>query len=343
MRVSVVIPARDASHTLPGCLEALAQQRRLPEEVVVVDNGSRDRTAEVARSFADRFRDLRVVAEPRPGEGFARNRGIAEAKGDLLAFTDADCVPREDWLGTAVRALAEHPGCGAVAGEVTGHRPRRPVEKYLSVAAFPTPAVPKTATYLSFPPPTFYTANFVIRRAALERVGGFDQNLRTGLDVDLCVRLLRAGISIRFEPRAVVAHVQRDSLRKAARRLFQYGTGLPAWYRKHAEPGVWITLPGRRAVRVRWAGRAGWVNLSTPDRVVLAIGAAAAWEPWAAVLLLGYLGRLAWRLKQVAGRRGVALSAWELGVTTVLHVAEFAVFTAGTVAGSVRHRVLCVV
>lgn len=308
-----------------------------------MDNGSRDATAAVARSFRDRLGGLRVVTEARPGEGFARNRGVAEATGDVLAFTDADCVPRDDWLATALRALADNPACGAVAGEVTGHRPQRLVEKYLSLAAFPTPPVPQTVARLSFPPPTFYTANFVVRRPALERVGGFDEGLRVGLDVDLCVRLLRAGVPIRYEPGAVVAHVQRDSLRLAARRLFEYGTGLPAWYRKHAEPGVWFTLPGRRAVRMGRSGSPGWVNLSTPDRVVLAMGLAAAWEPWAGVLLLGYLGRLAWRLGQVARRRGVPLSAWELGLATALHVAEFAVFTAGSVRGSLRHRVLCVV
>jgi glycosyltransferase involved in cell wall biosynthesis len=261
VRVSVVVPAYNAERTLGACLEALTRQVRPADEVVVVDNGSTDGTAAVAHAFCGRLSGLRVVVEPRAGEAAARNRGLEEARGDVIAFTDADCIPREDWLDQAVRALGAWPECAAVAGEVAGYRPGRLVEKYLSVAAFPTPQQPCVVSGLGFPPPTFYTANFVVRRAALARVGRFDESLTVGLDVDLCVRLLRAGFRIGYQPGAVVAHVQRDSLRKMMRRLFQYGTGVPAWFRKYAEAGVWLTLPGRRAVRISWMP---WRGLGEP-------------------------------------------------------------------------------
>jgi len=341
--VSVVVPAYNAERTLGACLEALTRQVRPADEVVVVDNGSTDGTAAVAHRFSGRLPGLRVVVEPRAGEAAARNRGLEEARGDVIAFTDADCVPREDWLDQAVRTLGAWPECAAVAGEVAGYRPGRLVEKYLSVAAFPTPTGPCVVEGLRFPPPTFYTANFVVRRAALARVGPFDESLTVGLDVDLCVRLLRAGFRIGYQPGAVVAHVQRDSLRKMMRRLFQYGTGVPAWFRKYAEAGVWLTLPGRRAVCVSWMPWRGWVNLSTPDRLVFALGLATVAEPWLGVVLLAYLGRLGWKLVGVARRREVALAPWELPVVLLLHVAEFTVFTAGSISGSLRQRVLCVV
>ncbi|MDR7579328.1 MAG: glycosyltransferase [Armatimonadota bacterium] len=343
MRVSVVIPARNAAGTLPACLEALVRQVRSADEVVLVDNGSADATADVARSFRDRLPGLRVVCEPRPGEAVARNRGVAEATGDVIAFTDADCVPHEEWLARALEALEEDPPCHAVAGEVTGYRPVRLVEKYLTVCAFPASGHGQVVCGLRFPPSTFYTANLCVRREVLERVGPFDEGLRGGVDVALCVRLLRAGFRIRYEPRVVVAHVQRDSLRKAARRLFEYGTGLPGWFRKHGEPGLWVTLPGDRSVRLRWFRRPGWVNLATPDRVLAALLAVSVLEPWAAALLGAYAVRLAWRLRSLARRRHVPLATWELAAVTALHVAELPLFTAGTVVGSLRHRVLCVV
>jgi len=342
MRVSVVIPARNAARTLPACLEALARQVRPADEVVLVDNGSTDSTADVARSFRSRLAGLRVVYEPQTGEAVARNRGVAEATGDVVAFTDADCVADEDWLAGTLEALEEDPPCHAVAGEVTGYRPVRLVEKYLTVCAFPASGNGQVVCGLRFPPPTFYTANLCVRREALERVGPFDEGLRGGVDVALCVRLLRAGFRIRYEPRAVVAHVQRDSFGQAARRLFEYGTGLPGWFRKHAEPGLWVTLPGNRSVRLRWFRRPGWVNLATPDRVLAALLAVSVLEPWAAALLGAYVVRLAWRLRSLARRR-VPLATWELAAVTALHVAEFPLFTAGTVVGSLRHRVLCVV
>ncbi len=343
MRVSVVIPARNAAHTLPDCLEALVRQVRPADEVVLVDNGSTDATGDVARRFRERLPGLRVVYEPRPGEAVARNRGVAEAKGDVLAFTDADCVPHEDWLARALEAVERDPPCHAVAGEVTGYRPVRLVEKYLTVCAFPASADGRVVCGLNFPPPTFYTANLCVRREAFERVGPFDEGLRGGVDVALCWRLVRAGFRIRYEPRAVVAHVQRNSFGQAARRLFEYGTGLPGWFRKHAEPGLWVTLPWNRSVHLRWFRRPGWVNLATPDRVLAALVAASVLEPWVAALLGAYVVRLGWRVRSLARRRAVPLSAWELAGVTALHLVEFPLFTAGTVVGSLRHRVLCVV
>lgn len=343
MRVSVLIPAHNAAQTLGLCLDALARQSRPPDEVVVVDNASADGTADVARAFAGTLPGLRVVAEPRLGEATARNRSLEEADGEVLAFTDADCVPDEGWLANALRCLEERPDCGAVAGPVVGYRPRGFVERYLSVAAFPTPGAPTVVDGWSFPPPTFYTANLLVRREALQRAGRFDEALRVGVDVDLCLRLLRAGCRILYDPRPVVAHVQRDSLRKMARRVFQYGTGVPGWFRKHRREGVWLTLPGRWTLRIPTPRRSGWVNLATPDRVVLALGLAAAWEPWTGVLLAGYLGRLAWRLRGVARARGVPFPVWELPAAVAVHLLDFALFTAGSIRGSVRHRVLCVV
>lgn len=343
MHVSVLIPAHNAANTLGLCLEALTRQSRPPDEVVVVDNASTDGTAQVASGFRGRLPGLRVVTEGRLGEAVARNRSLEEATGDVLAFTDADCVPRADWLDRAVRALRQRPDCGVVAGRVVGHQPRRLTERYLSVTAFPTPRAPTVVEGVGLPPPTFYTANLVIRRGALERAGAFDPALVTGCDVDLCMRLLRAGCRILYDPGLVVAHVHRDSLRKMTRRLFQYGTGVPGWFRKLAGPGVWVTLPGGRAVHLSRVPWSGWVNLSTPDRMMLALSVACVWQPWAGALLLAYLGRLGWKLRSLAREREIRLSPWELPVLTALHVAEFVVFTAGSVSGSVRHRVLCLV
>ena len=341
-RVCVLIPAYNAGRTLRGCLEALCRQQRLPDQVVVVDNASTDGTGDVARSFVDRLPGLVILQEPRPGEPIARNRGLQAVDADVVAFTDADCVPREDWLVSVLECFRSSPSCHAVAGKVVGHRPRSLAEKYLSVVGFPTPEEPETVEGTRFPPRTFYTANLAVRREVLQALGGFDERLNVGCDVDLCVRLLRAGYRIRYQPEVVVAHAHRDSLGKAGRRIWQYGTGVPLWFRKHAEPGLWITLPGGRAMRLRVPLR-GWINLSTPDRCILAFGVLAVWQPWTAALLVNYLARLSWRVRDLARRRGVPLSPWELLAVTALHVVEFAVFTAGSISGSLRQRVLCVV
>ncbi|PZR66075.1 MAG: glycosyl transferase family 2, partial [Solirubrobacterales bacterium] len=100
--ISVVIPARDAAETLPRALEAVARQEGAPAyEVIVVDDGSRDETAAIAHDLG-----ARVISADGGGPASARNAGVAEARGGLLAFTDADCVPTPGWLAAGAEALA---------------------------------------------------------------------------------------------------------------------------------------------------------------------------------------------------------------------------------------------
>src|SRR5438067_145281 len=119
IRVSVVIPARNEEDLLPACLDSLRDQDYPgPIEILVVDNGSEDRTAEIARA-----RGVRVVSEPRRGYVLALARGFEQARGDIVATTDADSMPPRDWLSTLVRTYALRPDVVAVGGEVYFREP----------------------------------------------------------------------------------------------------------------------------------------------------------------------------------------------------------------------------
>jgi glycosyltransferase involved in cell wall biosynthesis len=109
--VSVVVPVKDDAVALERCLGLLARQTVQPMEVVVVDNGSRDDSAQVARAH-----DARVVPEPRPGIPAAAATGYDAARGDVIARCDADSVPSEDWLERIVLAMADDPRLDALTG-----------------------------------------------------------------------------------------------------------------------------------------------------------------------------------------------------------------------------------
>jgi GT2 family glycosyltransferase len=202
MHATVIIPARNAGRFLPATLGALGDA-----EVVVVDNGSTDDTAAVALAHG-----ARVVHEPRPNRGRARNAGVRASDTPLIAFLDAECVPEAGWLGALTACLEQHP---LAAGRTI-------------VAAGPTRAARFDARWRFRTRETIErdgwatTANLGIRRELFERLGGFDERFRhAGEDVDLC---RRAG-PITYCPEAVVHHPATTSVRAVFERGFRHGHG----------------------------------------------------------------------------------------------------------------------
>ena len=206
VQIAVIIPARDAERVLPATLAALEGQGA--HEVVVVDNASRDATAAVALAAG-----ARVVHEPRPSRPRARNTGAAAAgRAEALVFLDADCVPDPGWLGAMAACLDEADVAGGrVVVEGGPSAPER-FDVAWRVRQEATIAEQGWAG----------SGNLAVRRAAFERLGGFDESFRHAAeDVDLC---LRAG-AVAFCERAVVRHPASSTLRAVLARGFRHGYG----------------------------------------------------------------------------------------------------------------------
>ncbi len=116
--VSVVIATRNRAESLRDTLASLTRQSRKPDEVVVVDNASGDHTRDVALSFVDRL-NLKYVYEATRGIPHARNAGIQNSSGDIVAFIDDDCVADEDWLTHLEIPFVKDPHIGVVGGEIS--------------------------------------------------------------------------------------------------------------------------------------------------------------------------------------------------------------------------------
>jgi glycosyltransferase involved in cell wall biosynthesis len=121
LSISVVVITRNRAKWLSEALDSLARQSRRPDEVIVVDNASEDNTRDVVQTFGDGL-DLTYVYEPVLGIPRARNAGVENAKGDIIAFIDDDCVADGDWLKYIEIPFIKDPNVGVVGGEVTFDR-----------------------------------------------------------------------------------------------------------------------------------------------------------------------------------------------------------------------------
>lgn len=116
--ISVVIVTRNRAESLSNALTSLTKQNRQPDEVIVVDNGSKDHTKEIVLSFSDSL-NAKYIYEPVRGIQHARNAGIQGATGDVIAFIDDDCVADENWLRYIEIPFIRDPNIGGVGGEVS--------------------------------------------------------------------------------------------------------------------------------------------------------------------------------------------------------------------------------
>lgn len=243
--VSVVVPVRNGAETLADCLASILacdfpEDRR---EVLVVDNGSSDGTAELLRRFP-----VRCVAEPRRGLSHARNRGISAARGELVAFTDADCTVAVNWLSELVSGF-DDPNVFVVAGDMIAFPPTTPAERYIAM---------RKPSYLewSLHPthPWFVFASAAVRREAFAHVGLFDPGFKGGSeDIDLVWRLERAGLGVRRQPRAVVFHRHRMNAAQLFRQQVGSGGGQAMLRRKYPGELGWTWADELSAWRDIWA------------------------------------------------------------------------------------------
>lgn len=205
---SVIIPVFNDVERLKICLGALEKQSYPHHlyETIVVDNGS-DADLGLAGIVAD-FRHAVTTFEPIPGSYAARNRGISVAKGSILAFTDADCIPSANWLERGVMTLLKSPNCGFVAGKLSVffRDPDRPtaVELYESLLALPQEDFLTNSHFGA-------TANLLTLRTVVDTIGQFDARLKSSGDLEWGQRVHANGYQQIYAEDVLVAHPARHS------------------------------------------------------------------------------------------------------------------------------------
>lgn len=241
LRASIIIPAYNAEKTLERCLQACLSQDYPDFEVIVVDDGSSDATATISKAFDE----IPYHHQPNGGPAKARNTGAKQASGDLLVYTDSDCIPAPDWLSQLAAYFEDD--VSAVGGTYAIANPESRLARVVQAEiATRHRLFSRDVDFLG-------SFNVAYRRDAFVAVGGFDETYEqaSGEDNDLAYRLTDRGGRLVFTSDAVVAHFHPERLLPYLRTQARHGFWRVKLYRDHP----------KRATGDHYAG---WPDLIAP-------------------------------------------------------------------------------
>jgi len=234
--VSVVIPALNEERYINRCLVSVFEQDypRDRMEVVIVDNGSTDATASIARQFP-----VQLIREEQRGIARARNAGIRAARGEIVAFLDADCIAKPSWLRVLLSG-SDDGKIGCFVGDILPMQGGGLISDYIHDRSLISQEV-----LLSSSPPVAAGANIAYRKSVFDEIGYFDEKFTEGEDGDLFWRFVKSKrFQYRFQRQAVVLHPHPSSVSVLLRRTFRTGKGIAMFRLKHRDdiPEFMISL-----------------------------------------------------------------------------------------------------
>jgi glycosyltransferase involved in cell wall biosynthesis len=238
-KVSVVVCSYNGAATLEGCLHSLMRLEYPDYEVILVDDGSEDRTPQIAAQFPA----VRYIRQPNRGLSVARNVGARAATGEIVAYTDSDCVANEYWLLHLMQAKLDQ-GVEAIGGPNIPP----PSDGWIAKCVAASPGGPSHVMLDDREAEHIPGCNMAFDREKLLALGGFDPQFRAaGDDVDICWRFLDAAYRIGYAPGAMVWHHRRSTIGAYLRQQKGYG---------RAEAMVHLKHPHRFSAlgRSRWTG-----------------------------------------------------------------------------------------
>lgn len=224
VEITVIIPTYNSEKYISRVLRAIYEKSTcIPHQVIVVDGSSKDSTVEKAREYP-----VEVLLNPKISAATARNKGIIFSRGDIIAFTDSDCVPDKNWLENIFNRFKNNPELVGIGGKMLPLEPRNNIENFSAnvflneIMKFPDQALKPSKKFL---PGSFITANCAYRKKALIKVGGFNDFFKNnGEDIDLFWRMIdKFPMRLLYDPSLIVYHSFPDSYITLVKKYFQYG------------------------------------------------------------------------------------------------------------------------
>ena len=229
--VTVIVPVRNGEQTIQPLLESLQKldYDQAKVEVIVVDGNSKDKTREIVKKYP-----VKLVIENKKGINLARNMGIKNSNGEIIAFTDSDCIVPPNWITKIVENFKD-PKVSCVGGSAIA-LDNDFISQYADNSIVRLMPVFKKREELKQVKPFFghpAGCNMAFRRTAVEEVGFFDEQIQYGFDeVEFADRICRAGYKMVLDPEVSVWHKHRSTFKEFLKQNFQYGKGSGLVFKK---------------------------------------------------------------------------------------------------------------
>ena len=225
--VSVIVPAFNCERIIAECLDSILASEYPQDrfEVLCIDNASTDGTARVV----DRYREsVTVLREEKRGASAARNAGLRAASGEIVAFTDADCTVDRHWLRNLIEPVRIG-SASAAGGKILARPGANAIELFGELLHNHERAIRHSR------PPYLISMNMAAPLDLLRSLDGFDERWLRAQDVDLSLRMLKAGVRFAYAEDAVIFHRNRSTLRELARLGYLHGVYRPALFQVHRD------------------------------------------------------------------------------------------------------------
>lgn len=342
--VSIIVPVLNREKSIGPCLQSLIELDYPDFEIIIVDNGSVDNTRKIIANYP-----VKLLYEKQIGAYLARNRGIDAARGEIIAFTDSDCVADKNWLRNLARNFRSN-NTGGVGGNLLPFSPRTITEAFLALGRlriYHSKRISQIGKqgnrFLSH---ALGSANMSFRKSVLVSVKGFNPRLPDfGGDYDLTWRVKRAGYEIIYDPEALVHHHMRNSISKMLKQFYTFGRELPGLLAE--QPGNYSyfqiktyllpTLNFKCRLPIRTLMSLDLCNLLILGMILTLF--LPSLLPWTlGILTFTLAGTLYLTFKAIKKTKKII---W-LFLFPLLHLFRHYAFTAGKLVGGIKHRVFAV-
>ncbi|MBL7056157.1 glycosyltransferase [Candidatus Woesearchaeota archaeon] len=214
-KISIIVPVLNSEKTIEQCIISLLNQHypKNKYEIIIVDNGSEDRTLDIIKKFEKK---IIILNQPKRGSYKARNKGLKHAKGEIIAFTDSDCIPNRKWIFHIINAF-ENKNLKVVGGDIKALDTSSVLLRYCNEYSH----LQKPLLYSNLP--SFATANMAVNKKSLKQTIAFNESLERGADTEFCSRIIKNSGEACYEPKALVRHVYSNSLVELLKKQYDYG------------------------------------------------------------------------------------------------------------------------